>query len=444
MGLSLLVTATGTARFVASMGYDIRIGYAFGAIFDLAKGILPVAVLRLLARRALGSTVVLGAAWACLVAYSGLATNATVVTAIASIERTGTWKAEVRADAKTELANVEQLLKGLSRPAPPRPAKTVREALATERVPPGVWQDSQECSRIQESTHFAKACAQFVQLRRELAAAQDYERLFARASELRRNLAVAPIIATSDPLPAAFAATLGRVLPLSGTEGVATLVTMVVELVSCFGLAGLTALSNGRGTTIGPSREIQHYAAGVRRDTAANSLPLAQRPEIAQIHRFPVIHEPSLVCPPTPSEGTPKSAQASAGQAFGRAPEQSRRQDLGRSRGQTRHGHTQLGRAARLAHGSAQGSADHQAAEKAVREFVASLERGKDARATGSELASAYGTQRALRGWPDLQKNVFGAHLKSAVAAIGGRKIKSGSQVYLGVRVPAVASGIRL
>ena len=82
-----------------------------------------------------------------------------------------------------------------------------------------------------------------MQLRRELAAAQDYERLSARAGELRKGLAAAPIVATSDPLPAAFSATLGRVLPIGGTEGVALLLTLVVEIISCFGLAGLRALS---------------------------------------------------------------------------------------------------------------------------------------------------------------------------------------------------------
>src|SRR5204862_3894755 len=117
-----------------------------------------------------------------------------------------------------ELVTLEQQLAALSRPMPPRPAKTVREALAGERVPSGIWRDSQECGSIQESVHFAKACAQVVQLRRELAAAEDYERLSARTAELRKGLAEAPIVATSDPLPAAFSATLGRVLPLGGTE----------------------------------------------------------------------------------------------------------------------------------------------------------------------------------------------------------------------------------
>ncbi len=85
-----------------------------------------------------------------------------------------------------------------------------------------------------------------MQLRREVAAAQDYERLSMRLAELRGRLADAPIVATSDPLPAAFSATFGRLVPLGGVEGVALLVTMVVELMSCCGLAGLTSLYRGR------------------------------------------------------------------------------------------------------------------------------------------------------------------------------------------------------
>jgi hypothetical protein len=159
MGLSLVLTATGTARFVTAMGYDANVGYAVGGIFDVAKGILLIAVLALWARRASGIAIVLGLAWTCLVTFSWLATHATVSTAISSIERNGSWKMEARGNTKAELAAVEQQLAALIRPATPRPAKTVREALAAERVPASVWQDSQECSRIQESAHFARACA---------------------------------------------------------------------------------------------------------------------------------------------------------------------------------------------------------------------------------------------------------------------------------------------
>jgi hypothetical protein len=324
MVLSLLVTATGTARFAVAMGYDANVGYAVGATFDIAKGMLPVALLALLARRALGTAALLGAAWVCLVVFSWLATHATVSTAISSIERTGTWKMEVRGNTKAELA-------ALSRPTPPRPAKTVREALAAERVPVSVWQDSQECGRIQESVHFARACAQVVQLRRELAAAVDYERLSARASELRKGLAEAPIVATSDPLPAAFSATLGRVLPIGGTEGIALLLTVVVELMSSFGLAGLSVLyheRSGRPTkgslVMGGDKIREGEGAPVR--ATQQSIPPAEvvtlpKPSLsagARARTSPGDHEgreaanpPSNVLPmrpPTPSRTLPEGA----------------------------------------------------------------------------------------------------------------------------------------
>ena len=128
---------------MAPMGYDIKVGYGVGITLELAKDVLPVAVLALWTRRARGRTLAIGAAWLFGVVFSCLATHATVTTAISSIERTGTWKMEVRTNAKTELASIEQQLAALSRPAPPRPMKTVREGLAATSVPPAIWKDSQ-------------------------------------------------------------------------------------------------------------------------------------------------------------------------------------------------------------------------------------------------------------------------------------------------------------
>ena len=168
-------------------------GYAVGAVFDLAKGLLPIALLALFARRSFLFFVIIGLAWLGLVTYSALATHATVSTAIAAIERTGSWKTEIRSDTKAELATVEKRLEVLSQPMPPRPLKTLAEALAAEKVPPGVWRDSQECQSIRDSKYFQAACAKVLELRRELAAAKDYEQLDTRARELRQALAATPM-----------------------------------------------------------------------------------------------------------------------------------------------------------------------------------------------------------------------------------------------------------
>ena len=46
-------------------------------------------------------------------------------------------------------------------------------------------------------------------------------------------------------------------LPIGGTEGVALLLTMVVEIISCFGLAGLRALSTPREQTRPSGRPVE-------------------------------------------------------------------------------------------------------------------------------------------------------------------------------------------
>jgi hypothetical protein len=191
---------------------------------------------------------------------------------------------EVRGNNKNELAAVEGQLATLSHPSPPRPVKTVQEALAATSVPPAIWKDSNECNGIQESAYFAKQCARVVQLRRELAAAQDYERLSGRATELRNGLAQAPIVATSDPLPATFSATLGRLVPIGGTEGVALLITLVVEIISGFGLAGIRAVREcsrevAKASLTPPSLAIVKCEGGSL-PLITQSLPQAQTPTL--------------------------------------------------------------------------------------------------------------------------------------------------------------------
>jgi hypothetical protein len=216
MALGLAITSAGTARFAVALGYPAGIGYAVGTILDLGKAILAVGLLMLAARRAFLLFAVIGLAWVGLVTFTGLATSATVGSALAGIERNGTWGMETRTNAETELARVEQRMGALSKPAPPRPAATVAQALLREHVPAGVWRDSQECKNIRTSRHFQTECDHVLRLRQELAAARDYEGLEARARELRHALSKMPILAVQDPLPRVFAATLGRLVPVDG------------------------------------------------------------------------------------------------------------------------------------------------------------------------------------------------------------------------------------
>jgi hypothetical protein len=246
MVLALVISAWGYARFSVSLGWDdAKYRYVPGILFELGKEIVLVPALAFWRRRRFSFALVFGSAWVCLVLSSVLATEATIVTGINSREQTGTWKMDVRNNRESELGRIEQQLAAMSRRMP-RPAKIVREELVTNNVPPAIWKDGNECNGIQKSTYLAKACGQVVQLRRELVAAQEYERLSARAGELSKGLADAPIVDTSDPLPAAFTETIGRVLPVSGKEGVAMLLTAAIELISAFGLAGLSSLASTR------------------------------------------------------------------------------------------------------------------------------------------------------------------------------------------------------
>ena len=114
MVLSLLVTATGTARFAIGMGYDAKVGYAVGALFDLAEGAFLVAVLAFWSRRSARLCRSLRhLTWACLVAFSSLATHATVTTAISSIERSaapGRWRCAAATKAELNARSSSSLL----------------------------------------------------------------------------------------------------------------------------------------------------------------------------------------------------------------------------------------------------------------------------------------------------------------------------------------------
>jgi hypothetical protein len=64
-----------------------------------------------------------------------------------------------------------------------------------------------------------------------------------------------PISAVQDPLPRVFAATLGRLVQVDGELGIAQLLTLLIEIISCFGLAAVRVLRTPSGMTSKP-REV--------------------------------------------------------------------------------------------------------------------------------------------------------------------------------------------
>ena len=192
----------------------------------------------------------------------------------------------------------------------------------------------------------------------------------------------------------------------------------------------------------------------------------AQR--LPRLSNFPRTRAREVACPPTTTNGLHKPARAPEGQALGQprrarppvqrsspaalagacpptssiGPHKPARAPEGQALGQARHARPPAHRSstvalAQPARSPAQGGAACPRAAAAVAEFVALLDHGGGARATGSELFRAYATRRATYGLPELRPNIFGMHLKACVEAVGGRKFKSCGQVYEGVCIPA-------
>jgi hypothetical protein len=347
-----------------------------------------------------------------LLRVSGLAAHATLVNALATADHTAAAKVEARANLATTLARINGQLDAFAKPLP-RPVKTVEQALSWAASVPTV---TRSCMRSPQEAARDEDCRKVIELRKELAAARDYERLMQEAGTLRDKLAGLNIGAAHDPMPQAFEATLGRVIQLDGRSGIALMATLMLGLVSALGPFGLDTL---RGRLLPPA--LPQPARG-----ADPSLESAQGKSAqgAQVIQFRSAQADMGVCPPSPA--TRRAPRPT------RAPAPARSGQTSKPAQDTSHD-----AAPRAGTRPAQGRVNHSAAAAAVNALVGMLPKGKHARATGSELANAYAAHRGQYGWPPLPANVIGMHLKTAVEALGGRKLKSGVQVYEGVCLPA-------
>jgi hypothetical protein len=412
-------------------------------------------------------------AWCIAVLMSMLAAHSTVYNALASGERFRAKKVETRANLSAELDALKAQIASLSDPRIPRPVKVVEETLGWLALPEDVRRITRDCTRFVNDGQ-RDACKDKISLRKELVTAKEYERLSSSLSKLRSRLEGIDIEAAEDPMPRSFEISIGRLVNMDGKDGIAVMGMLILTLVSALGPFGLDLIGRVKQDSLraGPTSFVggsaqekgQGGQGALMYDEPPNSSAKSAHNGFAHEPARPARQpaQPNGMLPAWRPELAPREPAHESAQA-------SLREGVGSARFQPAHDHQQYARppigeparspincragqtkrpARRYTRGVAKGGPTDKVvrlavpdtrreALNAIRSFVAMLEHAPSARTTGSALADAYEALRAGQGWPEIPRNVFGTLLRIAVEELGGRKLKSGSQVYEGVRIPA-------
>jgi len=423
---------------------------AGGAAIDLLKGLCAYATFESWRDRS-GSAVLWAAGFIILFLLSCLCQHATVKNLLLDAERAGTHASRGHSVLVAEIQALDDQIEAIKARGTPRPSATVSWAIKTSTVPANVRKTSADCLQP-EDAFTSKACAPLRQLRAELAAAEDLERLEGKVSALRKEYAGATIVADRDPLATSFDELVAPLLhsltgsSVRGEVGVPFLALIALEIFSCF---GPTLIANrwraaypgsgpngpgGRKTT--PSASNGHVHLTSEKSTVV-TLPVRGKRRVRA----------ALGSSPLKVKVTPmgKDSPAQAGKIGDatHAPQPAHNNVLNLPKS-TASNLAQTPAVAggnlptpNLLKGNVLNLPIGSDGARAVRAFVGMLERGKDHRATPKELAQAYAAQAAFNRWPALSPTALGMHLRREVRLVGGRKIKSGGQVYAGVAVPA-------
>jgi hypothetical protein len=182
----IVVSAAMNSLFLSSLGRTNLEGGLFAAISiasDLAKAILPMIVLRAMAANAFTRTAIAGA-----LLLGTIALSVCSGVGFASMTRGGITAdrdsaAERLAQAKADLAEVEQKLTSLGTPR----ASAVIEANLNTMVVDRRWQASDECRSAswQQARSF---CADMLKLKTELAATKEKALLAEKRQSLRASV----------------------------------------------------------------------------------------------------------------------------------------------------------------------------------------------------------------------------------------------------------------
>jgi hypothetical protein len=398
------------AAFLVIGGFAVPYGTAALMVFlHWAKVVLVAAIVSLWRCKHRTAAVVVGAICFGLAALSlwnsmallTLSRSERLTTSDAVAQRDADLRAEIRAIAE-RLALVGW-----------RPLATVTAEIAAERRQ-YAWESTSGCTQIKTGVD-RRYCARIDRLDGERLVALDAEQLRFRQAEVRRALEQQPVATKGRQPDLALFADVFGMSPDHAELLRALVYSMLVETVelALFWVASLLSLgwTSARwderegGASLSPAaRDMSvkrvhdgHQQPGAGADILQATSDEASTDAISATDKKYTCRRPPIINLFGSCEASPRALEASS-RAASVTPVDERR--------------------------------------RAVTAFVAQLPRSVSARASGSALYAAYDHLRGGGGWPPIPPNVFGALLKPAIEAVGGRKIKSNCQTYIGVGAP--------
>jgi hypothetical protein len=244
MAASLGLAAIGAARYTAGLTESGTIPpwlpYIFGSSVDLLKSTMLAAGFGWIgfrSRPVLSLVCLLPGAVALIASLT--VQHSSLTYSLQEMERRATHKSEARSDLRAELQEVEDRAAFIKKIKTPRPATVIAWDIKTVVIPAGARRNSEDCTTPGDA-YTRKACAPLLDLRKELAEAEELERLEPRAAKLRKQLGDAQIVASRDPASTSFELLVGTLLTkagfkIDGTVGFPGLMILLLEMVSALG-----------------------------------------------------------------------------------------------------------------------------------------------------------------------------------------------------------------
>jgi hypothetical protein len=492
MAASLGLAAIGAARYAAGITESGTIPtwlpYIFGGSVDLLKATMLAAGLGWIsfsARPKLYLVCWMVGGVALLISL--IVQHSSLTYSLQQIERQAMRKSEAHSDLRAELREIEDRLAAINAEKTPRPTTVIAWEIKTVVIPAGARRNSEDCTTPGDA-YTRKACAPLLDLRKELAEAEELERLEPRAVKLRKQLADSQIVASRDPASTSFELLVGtlltkaRVKKIDGTVGFPGLMILLLEMVSALGLYIIGEMHAVLWPAAAKAKEAQKTKRrAAKLERAANlpervvgwfkSLPIRRarqrgtgenrtntKPAQGNLSEVVSSRSPNIIKgrfgSSTKGRLKPSQTPVASGATSCLVALKPAQPALGHV-SEPAHGTLALA-VSEPAHevgtapaesvvaqpeGALNKVASDAAAKRAVAAFISMLDKGKGLRECGSVLFAFYNLKRAVYGWPKLTATAFGLLLREAVKAAGGRKIKSSGQIYVGVGVPEAWQG---